>query len=86
VTLLLNSLLTINKLYAIDVDKDMIKFAEEKHNKNNIHYLLQDLSLEWNQLRPQLKALEGKVSLIFSNYVLHWIKDKENAAKNLFRL
>jgi SAM-dependent methyltransferase len=79
-------LLTINQLYAIDVDKDMINFAEEKHHKNNIHYLLQDLSLEWDQLRPELKALEGKVSLIFSNHVLHWIKDKENAAKNLFRL
>jgi hypothetical protein len=37
-------------------------------------------------LRPQLKALEGKVSLIFSNHVLHWIKDRENVAKNLFRL
>jgi SAM-dependent methyltransferase len=79
-------LLTINQLYAIDVDKDMINFAEEKHHKNNIHYLLQDLSLEWDQLRSELKALEGKVSLIFSNHVLHWIKDKENAAKNLFRL
>jgi SAM-dependent methyltransferase len=79
-------LLTINQLYAIDIDKDMIKFAEEKHHKSNIHYLLQDLSLEWDQLRSELKALEGKVSLIFSNHVLHWIKDKENAAKNLFRL
>ncbi len=86
VTILLNSLLTINQLYAIDVDKDMIKFAEEKHHKNNIHYLSQDLSLEWDQLRPELKALEAKVSLIFSNHVLHWIKDRENVAKNLFRL
>jgi SAM-dependent methyltransferase len=86
VTLLLNNLLTINQLYAIDVDKYMIQFAEEKHHKNNIHYLLQDLGLEWDQLRPELKSLEGKVSLIFSNHVLHWIIDKENAAKNLFRL
>jgi ubiquinone/menaquinone biosynthesis C-methylase UbiE len=86
VTLLLNSLLTINHLYAIDVDEKMIKFAEAKHSKNNIHYLLQDLTLEWDQLRPELKALEGKVSLIFSNIVLHWIADKESVAKNIFRL
>jgi trans-aconitate methyltransferase len=85
-TLLLNSLLTIKQLYAIDIDKEMIKFAEEKHHKNNIHFLSQDFGQEWDQLRPELKALEGKVSLIFSNHVLHWIKDKENAAKNLFRL
>ncbi len=86
VTLLLNSLLTINQLYAIDFDQKMINFAKENHKENNMHYLLQDIGLEWDQLRPELKALEGKVSLIFSNFVLHWIKDKENLAKNLFRL
>ncbi len=86
VTLLLNSLLTIKQLYAIDVDEEMIKLAEEKHHKNNIHYLSQDFGQLWDQLRPELKALEAKVSLIFSNHVLHWIEDKENAAKNLFRL
>jgi len=86
ITLKLNSLLTIDRLFAIDVDEQMIKFAKENHQKNNIQYLLQDLSVEWDQLRPQLKALEGKVSLIFSNHVLHWISDKENAAKNIFRL
>jgi trans-aconitate methyltransferase len=33
-----------------------------------------------------LKELLGKVSLIFSNRVLHWIKDKETAAKNMIKL
>jgi SAM-dependent methyltransferase len=86
VTLLLNSSLTINQLYAIDVNKELIKFAENKYKKNNIHYLLQDVSLQWDQLRPEIKALEGKVSFVFTNYALHWIIDKENVTKNLFRL
>ena len=65
-TLLLNSLLTINQLYAIDVDKGMIEFAEEKHHKNNIHYLLQDLILEWDQLRPEPEEKVHSFSLIMS--------------------
>jgi trans-aconitate methyltransferase len=32
-----------------------------------------------------LKELEGKVSLVFSNRVLHWVEDKETAAKNISR-
>jgi trans-aconitate methyltransferase len=37
-------------------------------------------------LSSTLKELEGKVSLIFSNRVLYWIKDKETAAKNMIKL
>ena len=86
VTLMLNSLLTIRQIYAIDVDPEMIDFANENHPKDNIQYILQDLSQEWDQLSPDIKALENKVSLIFSNHVLHWIINKENLAKNLYRL
>ena len=83
---MLNSLLTIKQIYAIDVDPEMIDFANENHPKDNIQYMLQDLSQEWDQLSPDIKALENKVSLIFSNHVLHWIINKENVANNLFRL
>jgi len=83
---MLDNRLYINQLYAIDIDNEMIKFAEQNNNKPNIQYMTQDIGVEWEHLTPQLKALEGKVSLIFSNQVLHWVKNKENAAKNIYRL
>jgi SAM-dependent methyltransferase len=64
----------------------MIKFAKTHYPASNIAYVEQDIGVEWNDLNPKLKDLEGKVSLIFSNRVLHWVEDKKNAAKNLYRL
>jgi len=78
--------LNIKQLYAIDIDEAMIEFAKNTYPENNIEYLVQDISLEWDRLRPEVKELEGKASLIFTNFTLHWIRDKKNLAKNLFRL
>jgi len=64
----------------------MVKFAKSNYPSPKIEYITQDISDEWDQLDPELKKLEGKVSLIFSNRVLHWVEDKGNAAKNLYRL
>ena len=87
-TVLLNKI-KVNKIIGVDIDEKMIEFAEQNNigNNNNIQYLTQDLGLEWTDLRTELKEMEGKVSLIFSNQCLHWIyTKKDNVIKNMFRL
>jgi len=74
---MLDKSLRINQLNAIDIDDKMIKFAKQNYNKPNIQYITQDIEAEWEDLRPELKALEGKVTLIFTNFVLHWIVNKK---------
>lgn len=80
--------MNVKRIIAVDVDQNMIGFAKQNKNQNNnIQYLNQDLGLVWNELGTQLKENEGKVSLIFTNYCLHWIyTNKENLVKNLFKL
>ncbi|CAG2166272.1 unnamed protein product [Oppiella nova] len=86
VTALLNQRISCDKLVGLDIDMRMIKFAKTNYNSPKVSYVVQDISAEWHQLDPTLKELEGKVSLIFSNRVLHWIENKTTATKNLYRL
>jgi SAM-dependent methyltransferase len=71
---------------ATDIDPNMIEFARNNYSSNTIEYITQDISQSWDELNTTLKELEAKVSLIFSNRVLHWVEDKETAAKNISRL
>ena len=64
----------------------MVEFAKANHSSDTIEYFTEDIGKPWDQLNNTLKALEGKVSLVFSNRVLHWVENKENAAKNISKL
>lgn len=64
----------------------MIEFAINNNNRPNITYLVQDFSIEWDKLRPELRELEGKVDMIFSNYTFQWLEYKNNTANNIYRL
>ncbi len=75
-----------NKIVAFDIDPQMIEFARNNYSSNTIEYMTQDVSRSWDELSTTFKELEAKVSLIFSNRVLHWVEDKETAAKNISRL
>jgi len=74
------------RIVALDISRDMTEFSKQNHSSNTIEYITEDISKPWDQLNTTLKELEGKVSLIFSNRVLHWVEDKETAAKNISRL
>ncbi|CAG2104101.1 unnamed protein product [Medioppia subpectinata] len=65
------------RIVGVDVSPDMIAFAEQNHKPmDSVQYLVQDLSQSWDSLSPELKALESKVSLIVSDFVIHWFPDK----------
>ena len=86
-TTFLSEIPRVKHVIAIDFYPNMIEFAEKYNNRNSIQYLAQDFSQEWNELSPELKQFEGKISVIFSNYCLHWIYTKrQNVVKNMYRL
>ena len=57
----------------IDPDKERLKTAREKNSRANITYFDAD-----GETFP-----EGPYDLVFSNYVLHWIEDKEPVFKRV---
>ncbi len=86
VTQMLAHRLNVDHIYGIDMDSGVIEFAKHNHNESNIQYINQDISVEWHELAPGLRALEGKVSLVFSSACFQWIDNKKNAMKNIYRL
>jgi len=86
VTNLLDSRLHCHKIVAVDIDLKSIKYAAHHYASPRIQYLAQDIALPWSQLDPKIQALEGKVDLVFSNRVLHWIENKNQAVANFYRL
>ena len=74
------------KIYGIDVDPNMIGFAEQSLKTDNIQYIMTDLSGEWNSIDPKIKRLEGKVSMIFSNMCISLIREKSIFVENLKKL
>lgn len=73
-------------ILALDIDLKSIKYASNRYASPRISYLTQDIALPWSQLDPKIQQLEGKVDLIFSNRVLHWIENKNQAVANFYRL
>ncbi|XP_054155682.1 uncharacterized protein LOC128954140 [Oppia nitens] len=65
-------------ILAIDIVPDMISYARSHNHSddNTIEYLLQDMSIEWPELCPRVRELDGKVDLIFSNFTLSYMPDK----------
>jgi len=86
VTKMLCGSLTPKKIFASDFDAQMVEYAKEKCGNERIEYFVQDISVPWDQLDERLKKLEGKVDLVWSNRVLHWVPDKETAVKTISRL
>jgi SAM-dependent methyltransferase len=64
----------------------MIEFARINNQIENTEYIVQDITNDWSLWDEKLKKLAGKVSVIFSNYCLHWINDIERAAINISHL
>ncbi|XP_054155699.1 uncharacterized protein LOC128954156 [Oppia nitens] len=94
-TKLLANQLTHNQLIGIDCVPDMISYARKhnntidgKDNPNNhiIEYVVQDMSVDWPAMCPQIRQLESKVDLIFSNYALQYIPDKQQLMQTFSRL
>jgi SAM-dependent methyltransferase len=83
---LLSDELKYDRIIGVDIDPDMIEFARINNQIENTEYIVQDISNDWDLWDEKLKKLAGKVSVIFSNYCLHWINDIERTAINISHL
>jgi len=88
VTKILCKSLSPKKLLASDFDAQMVSYAKNNSSDERIEYFVQDISVPFENLDERLKNLEGKVDLVWSNRVLHWIPEelKERAVKTIARL
>lgn len=83
---MLAKMLSPERIVGLDIDAQMIGFAKENNAMPNTEYHCQDISADMSEWSEDLRQLCGKVSVIFSNYALHWVKDVERTAHNMARL
>ncbi|CAG2177613.1 unnamed protein product [Oppiella nova] len=83
---LLDNELKPEQIIGIDIDTEMISFAKQNNGLKNSEYYVQDIGADFDKWDQSLQKVSGKVSVIFSNYALHWVRDVETAAKNMSRL
>ncbi|XP_054165788.1 uncharacterized protein LOC128963306 [Oppia nitens] len=76
ITKLLSTRVPHRKLVAIDTVPDLLSYARQYNTGPTIDYQLQDMSVEWPQLSPQLRQLETTVDLVFANFVVPHFTDK----------
>ena len=62
------------KVVAVDPDEERLKIAREKYSASNIEYIQAD-----DRTFPP-----GHYDLVFSNAVIHWIRDKEGLHKHVY--
>ena len=62
------------KVVGVDPDEERLKIAREKYSASNIEYLQAD-----SETFPV-----GQYDIVFSNYVMHWIKDKEGLFRRVY--
>ena len=58
---------TRGKVIGIDPDKERVQIASEKYTQSNLEF----------QVGDDKSFPEDQYNVIFSNYVIHWIKDKD---------
>ncbi|XP_054166837.1 malonyl-[acyl-carrier protein] O-methyltransferase-like [Oppia nitens] len=74
------------QVIGVDIDPEMVSFARTNNSMENNKYYTQDVSRHWDDWDVELKRLAGKVSVIFSNYALHWVQNSETTANNFAKL
>ena len=63
------------KVVGVDPDKARIKVAKEKYSSHNVVFFEGSAD----------DFPEDEYDFVFANHVLHWIKDKETAFKNVYK-
>jgi trans-aconitate 2-methyltransferase len=81
ITKILSNLAPLGKIYAIDIDKNMIKKA-----KDNLKDFKNVKIIQTNLLDINFNNICSKFNIIFSNAVLHWISDQHTVFKNFYEL
>jgi len=86
VTKMVSTRVPHKRMLAVDFDAQMVEYADKNYNDGTIEYFVQDMNVPWEKLDERLKSLEGKVDIVWSNRVLHWVKYKQQAVNIISRL
>ncbi|XP_054161676.1 uncharacterized protein LOC128959698 [Oppia nitens] len=86
ITKLLATSVRHQHIVGVDVDPVMTNYADTNNKGETIEYVTQDMSVGWHELSPGVRELESKVDLIFSNFVLHYIPDRQQLVNTFSRL
>ena len=79
ITKILSTLVPCGKIYAIDIDENMIKKA-----KDNLKDFENVKVIQSNLLDINFNKIYSKFNIIFSNAVLHWVLDHYKVFKNFY--
>ena len=79
ITKILSNLVPLGKVYAIDMDENMIKKA-----KDNLKDFKNVKVIQSNLLDINFNNIRSKFNIVFSNAVLHWILDHYRIFKNFY--
>ena len=71
------------RLTGCDVSREMVEYARENHQADNIHFSQLDIAA--TTLQPRLTFPAG-FHKIFSLYCLHWVRDLPTAVRNIHSL
>ncbi|CAG2179584.1 unnamed protein product, partial [Oppiella nova] len=86
-TELLAQRVTHRRVVGVDIDPQMVEFADREHKSvDTIEYWTVDMSLSWDELPDRIRRLEGRVSLVFSNGALQFIRNADQLMAVLRRL
>lgn len=73
------------QIVGIDIDPEMIRFAQTKHPEYK--FFVQNIEKPWSQWPENFRSTyENKVDIIFANYALHWIDDTDSFANTIRQL
>ncbi|RWS18945.1 phosphomethylethanolamine N-methyltransferase-like protein [Leptotrombidium deliense] len=73
------------EIIAFDKNEMMIEFSRQQNKIENIRFEIANLADQSDKIRRDIKLSEN-ADLIYSIYCLHWLKDKQNAVKNIHNL
>ncbi|CAG2106394.1 unnamed protein product [Medioppia subpectinata] len=86
ITKLLATRVQHKRVIAIDANPAMTAYGQSVNSLSTIEYITQDMSVSWPQLSDDIRRLESKVDLIFSNFCFHYFNDKSQLLSQCKRL
>lgn len=65
-----------SRFLSLDIDPVMVQHASQVNSGKGVEFVVQDFNVPFDNMDPKLQQLENEVDLIWSNYVLHFMKPK----------
>lgn len=75
ITQLIPDYISCDSIIGMDLSDSMIDFAKQHHPKEQINYVIADISSDLDSLIKNLQVSPGSIDLLLSIHCLHWIPE-----------